>query len=117
MAMAGRAGALLADVRHRDSLTQTIAIEIERLHEQCRSLDERLMASTVALMFGEYAAATTSDDRQKALMNAVQLLEKVSNRIEPWYRRHDMLLARGLSVITLLSGFLAAIEGVRRLVP
>ena len=42
--------------------------------------------------------------RQAAIMNVVQLLEKLTNRLSPWYVRHEKLLAVVVSAVGILSG-------------
>ena len=99
LSLLGRATAL-------EDLTKSLALDVGKLVEACRQLDDQILAKTLALMIGEYDKANASADRQGALMKAVELMEKLQRRLSPWYVRHQALLSWGIGVAgTVLSTF------------
>ncbi len=66
-------------------------------------------------MLGEYQSAKESTDRQAALMNVAQLLEKLMQRLSPWYIHHEKLLAGLISVIGIVSGLVSIVASVMKL--
>jgi hypothetical protein len=89
---------LLGRAQSTLDLTKSLAIDIGRLVEACRQLDQQILAKTLALMVGEYDKANASTDRQAALMRAVELMEKLRIRLAPWYVRHQALLSWGIGI-------------------
>jgi serine/threonine protein kinase len=106
------AGSLLLGAKGRDALTRSFAVELDELIQRCRELDDQLLAGSVALMWQEFRTAKEPQHRQSALMNVVQLLEKLTQRLSPWYVRHEKLVAFVVSAVGVLSGFLKIAEGV-----
>jgi serine/threonine protein kinase len=90
--------------KSRPSLSQSLAIEVDQLIARVRRLDEKILAKTLAVMLREYESAVEAQNRQAALMNVAQLLEKLMIRLSPWYIRHEKLIALTLSLIGVLSG-------------
>ena len=45
-------------------------------------------------------------------MNVVQLLEKLTNRLSPWYVRHEKLLAVAVSAVGIISGLTTAAASI-----
>ncbi len=113
--IAQKATNLLFDARARDSLSETLALEVNRLLEKCEEDDERILWHTIALMIGEYEKAKASDDRQKALMNLVELVDKLQKRLSPWYVRYEKLVAFGVGAVTIISGISTTIIGILKL--
>ena len=101
----GRATAL-------DDLTKSLALDVGKLVEACRQIDEQILAKTLALMIGEYDKANASSDRQAALMKAIDLMEKLQKRLSPWYVRHQALLSWSIG---LLGSILSALKITREL--
>ena len=62
------------------------------MFDRLKTFDERFLAQSIALVLKDYEGAKEIDDRQKALMNAVTLLEKLTDRLSPWYVRHEKAL-------------------------
>ncbi len=62
-------------------------------------------------MINEYDRANASADRQGALMRAVELMEKLRGRLDPWYVRHQATLSWGVGLLgTALSAMKAFSE-------
>jgi hypothetical protein len=108
----GEATRLLFGAKSRQSLTETLAIEVDRLIQQLDRLDERILGISIAIMVQEFKAATQADARQKALIQMVELLEKVRYRLTPWYVRHEKLIAIVVSVLTCVSGAATAAANI-----
>jgi serine/threonine protein kinase len=103
---------LLFGAKSRVDLTATIALQLDELVGRLRALDERILASTVALMLNEYGRATDAKDRQAALMNVVALSEKLAVRLSPWYERYKEVIASAVAVMGGVSGLVTAINSV-----
>lgn len=87
----------------REKLTHTLALQIDELVASVKKLDESILARTVALMLEEYQGAMDSADRRDALAKSADLLEKLMDRMTPWYVRYQKLLVMlttGLGVVT-----------------
>ncbi len=96
-AIASEAQAVLSGVSRRGSVTDTIAVQIEDLRKRCRSIDEQIIGKTIAFMWQEYKDAKESKDRVSALMSAVDLIEKLSQRLSPWYVRYEKAITGTVS--------------------
>ena len=48
-------------------------------------------------------------------MNVAQLLEKLMQRLSPWYIRHEKLLAGLISVLGIVSGIVSIVMSVIKL--
>jgi len=98
------AGQVLFGAQSRTALTATLAVQVDHLVERCRAMGEAYWGQTVALMLKEYEDARESKDRREALMNVATLLEKVTNRLSPWYVRYEKLLAVISTAVGTLGG-------------
>jgi hypothetical protein len=96
----------------RKALTESLAIEVSALMELCKRVDERILASTIAILVGEYSTASNSGDKQSALMNATELLDKLMGRIGPWYVRQEKLLTVAIAVLGGLTGLATALKSL-----
>jgi hypothetical protein len=114
--LAGNISALLGGARTRQALSMTLSLEMDELIEKCQQMDEKFLGLTMALMVKEFDTAEKFDDRQKALMNAMMILEKLEPKLSPWYVRHDKLIASGVSLVGIVSGLATAAESVAKLV-
>jgi len=121
--LAARHSAITADVqsvltgaRSQRHLSQTLAIQVDELVSRCRLVDEKILAMTMAVMVEEFTAAKAFDDRQKALMNAVVLLEKLMPKLSPWYVRHDKLVGFAVTLVGLLSGLTTVVQNLVKLI-
>lgn len=113
--LAGNISALLGGARTREALSMTLSLQMDELIEKCQQMDEKFLGLTMALMVKEFDTAKKFDDRQKALMNAVMILEKLEPKLSPWYVRHDKLIASGVSLVGIVSGLATAAESVAKL--
>ena len=113
--LAGNISALLGGARTREALSMTLSLQMDELIEKCQQMDEKFLGLTMALMVKEFDTAKKFDDRQKALMNAVMILEKLEPKLSPWYMRHDKLIASGVSLVGIVSGLATAAESVAKL--
>lgn len=59
---------------------------------------------SLAIMVKEFQEAREAQMRQAAIMNVLQLLEKLTNRQSPWYVRNEKSLAVLVTVVGILSG-------------
>jgi len=114
-AVAIEAQDILTGARAKKRLSQTLAFQVDQLMEKCRVADEKFLAASMAVMVEEFRSATAFDDRQKALMNAVTLLDKLMPKLSPWYVRHDKLIGFGVTIVGILSGLAAVAENMAKL--
>ena len=98
------AGSLLLSSKSRVNLSTSLAIEVDSLIARVSRLDDRILATSLAIMVKEFQAAKEAQLRQAAIMNVVQLLEKLTNRLSPWYVRHEKLIALAVTAVGILSG-------------
>jgi Protein kinase domain len=103
---------ILTGRQTRGALTQTLAIEVDRLMERCRTLDQRFLGTTLAIMVQEYQTANDFDDRQTALVNAVQFFEKLMARTSPWYVRYEKLIASAVALLGIIPGILKIVDAL-----
>jgi serine/threonine protein kinase len=106
----GEVGGVLMGAQGRESLTQSLAIEVEAILTRCKAMEEKALGTSIAIMLNEYEAAKESDSRQKALMNAVQLLEKLMDRLQPWYVRHQKLLTFMIGILGFATGLIKVLQ-------
>lgn len=99
---------ILTGAKSYAALSGSLALEVGQLIENCRRIEEKILGRTIAVMMTEYENAKESKDKQNALMNAVSLLEKLTERLSPWYVRHQKLIAVIISIIGMLSGLASA---------
>jgi len=99
---------ILTGAKTYAALSGSLALEVGQLIENCRRIEEKILGRTIAVMMTEYENAKESKDKQNALMNAVSLLEKLTERLSPWYVRHQKLIAVIISIIGMLSGLASA---------
>lgn len=99
----------------RDRLTETICLRIDAYRELAGKQAEDMLSVTMVALANEYAAAETADERFRALEMLNELHAKVARSLRPWWMNYETLIARALSLTTLVAGIVAAIEGVRRL--
>jgi hypothetical protein len=106
---------ILQGAKTRVSLTESIAIEVDALFRRCKQVDERIFAASMALMLKEYESAKESDNRQAALMNVVQITDKLRDRLCPWYVKHEKVVALLGSGVGVISGAASATESVLKI--
>jgi len=112
----GEISELLKGGRSKKALSMTLAVQVDQVIAKCRLMDEKFLGLTMALMVKEYDSARKFDDRQKALMNAITILDKLGPKLSPWYIRHDKLVATGVSLVGVISGLATAAQSIAKLV-
>ena len=105
-------GRLLLSSKSRETLSSSIALEVDNLIATVHRIDDRILATSLAIMVKEYQESKESPYRQAALMNAVQLLEKLVVRLSPWYVRHEKLIALIVSLVGIISGVTAILSTI-----
>lgn len=111
------ANEILTGSQDRDSLSVTLALEVDELMNRVRRLDERIMARTVAIMVQEYQTAKDTGDRQAALFKTAELLQKLMDRLSPWYVRYEKLLVFLLTGIGVVSGVISILKSFSATTP
>jgi len=111
----GEVSTLLSGARSREALSMTLSIQVDEVIRKCKLMDEKFLGLTMAVMVSEYDSAKNFDDRQKALMNAIAILDKLGPKLSPWYVRHDKLIATGVSLVGIISGLATAAQSVAKL--
>jgi serine/threonine protein kinase len=106
---------MLAGARKADQLSRSLALQVDIIAARCKLVDERFLAMSMAIMVDQFENATTLDDRQKSLMNAVTILEKLTAKLTPWYVRKEKLIALCVTMSGLLSGSATIAENVLKL--
>jgi len=121
--LAGRRDLLSVDVsealkgaKTRKALSMTLSLQVDEVVRKCRLMDEKFLGLTMALMVKEYDSARNFDDRQKALMNAIAILDKLEPKLSPWYIRHEKLVATGVSLVGIISGLVTVAQSVVKLI-
>ena len=114
-AVAIEAQDLLTGARAKKRLSQTLALQVDQLMEKCQVADQKFLAMSMAVMVEEFRSAKAFDDRQKALMNAVSLLDKLMPKLSPWYVRHDKLIGFAVTIVGILSGLATVAENLAKL--
>ncbi|HMG35715.1 MAG TPA: serine/threonine-protein kinase [Blastocatellia bacterium] len=109
-------GQLLSGGKSRASLTTSFAIEIDKLIATVRKVDDRVLAASLAIMVKEYEESRDSQHRQAAVMNAVQIVEKLKLRLSPWYVTHEKLVTTLVALVGVLSGATAIATAIVNLV-
>jgi hypothetical protein len=112
--VARRASRLLTGAESRDGLTQSLAIRLDDLWEQCQTGEQEIVWHTVAMMVREYQDARESGDRQSALMNLITLVGELQRRLSPWYVRHEKAVSVGVGVVGIASGLATTIIAVAK---
>jgi hypothetical protein len=106
---------ILLGAQSMDALTRSLAIEVEEILARVRQLDERILARSLAIMWKEFEVAKESKDKQGALMNVVQIFEKLTVKLSPWYVRHDKLVATIVSSVGIVSGLVTILMNVAKM--
>jgi len=106
---------VLFGARRRRSLSESLAVEVDRVLERCSRWDQRVLGMSIALMVDEYGKLRKSRDRQALLLNVVELMEKLRRRLTPWYVRHERVLALLVSLIGVVSGAVKVVESIGKL--
>jgi hypothetical protein len=108
-------GNLLLSSKSRIDLTESLAFNVNHLIARVRRLDDKILATSLAIMVSEFQSAAEGQIRQAAIMNVVQLLEKLTARLSPWYVRHEKLLAVAVTAVGIVSGVTTAAASIVKL--
>ncbi|MBZ5551627.1 MAG: serine/threonine protein kinase [Acidobacteriia bacterium] len=107
---------VLLGTKVRNILSASLALDVEDLISKCRRIDEKILGETIVKMVREYESAKESKDKQSALMNVAQLLEKLMPRLSPWYIRHEKLIAFLISFVGIVSGLVTAAVSLAKII-
>ncbi len=99
----------------RDRLAETICLRIDAYREMAGRAAEDMLTVTMVALANEFANADSADQRLQALQMLNELHGKVSRSLRPWWMNYETLVARALSLTTLVAGVAAAVQGVRGL--
>jgi serine/threonine protein kinase len=102
--IAADANTIMFGSQSREMLTSSLALQVDEIVMRVRSLDEKILANTLAIMLKEYEAAKDCQDRMAALMNAMQLMEKLRARFSPWYVQYEKMITITVALIGVASG-------------
>ena len=111
-ALGQEAAQLLSGSRTRAALTQSLAIQVDHLRLRCRTVDERFLGASIALMLDEFQQAKAFDDRQRALVASVEFLEKLTSRLSPWMR-YEKLIAAVVALLGIVPGVYQILQTLR----
>ena len=114
VALSEEAGRLLSGTRSRDVLTRSLAIEVDQLMLRCRTVDERFLGASLAIMIDEFQQAQGFDDRHRALAASVDFLEKLMDRLSPWYVRYEKLIAAAVALLGVVPGVYQIVDTLSR---
>ncbi|NNE63640.1 MAG: protein kinase [Gammaproteobacteria bacterium] len=109
-----QASQVLFGLRSKEDLSNTLAIEIDEIISRCRSADEKILGSSMAIMLDEYRNASSFEDRKSALVTAIDFLEKLTTRLSPWYIKYEKLIVILVSMTGLITGLLKIIDTVTK---
>ena len=112
----GSVSGVLSLAQTRKALSSTLAIQVDEIISKCRLVDDKFLASTMALMVKDYQSARKLDDRQQSLMNAIAILDRLGPKLSPWYVRHESLIATGVSLVGIISGLATATLSITKVV-
>jgi hypothetical protein len=110
-AIADDATRVLLGVGHRGLLTQSLAIDVDKLVAQCRSIEQRILGQTLALAVDELHHAKPGD-MIALLPSVVSIATKVSERLTPWYVRYEKVVAFFVALLGLMTGLVTAVRAL-----
>ena len=109
------ASSIIFGSRSREILTASLALQVDEIVLRVRRLDERILANTLAIMVREFEDAKESQDRQAALMNAAQLMEKLTARLSPWYVQYEKLIAFFVALVGIATGLVSVTTSLQQM--
>lgn len=110
VSLSDKASQLLAGTRDRDALTHSLAIEVDQIILRCRSMDQRFLGTSIAIMIEDLQHARDFEDRHRALTTAVEFLEKLMDRLSPWYIRYEKLVTAVVAMLGIVPGLVTLAE-------
>jgi serine/threonine-protein kinase len=111
-AIADEASRVLLGAERRHLLTQSLAIDVDKLILQCRRIDQRVLGQTLALAVDQLQHAASSADQLAILPTVVSITTQLSERLTPWYVRYEKLVAFFVALVGLLTGIATAIKAL-----
>ncbi|MDQ3685731.1 MAG: hypothetical protein M3430_09025 [Acidobacteriota bacterium] len=109
------ASSIIFGSRSREILTASLALQVDEIVLRVRRLDERILANTLAIMVREFKDAKESQDRQAALMNAAQLMEKLTARLAPWHVQYEKLIAFFVALVGIATGLVSVTTSLQQM--
>ncbi len=106
---------LISSDNARDRLSTTICVEIDAYRVAAAGAGDDILTITMVAAAQEYRDAETTSDRIKALQMLTDLNAKISNRLKPWWLDYETLVARGISLISLIAGAVALYQAIQKL--
>ena len=98
-----------------DWLSRTIFVQIEEYQKIARSTGDRLLTLTLVKLARDMVSADNLADQHRAMGMFIELHDKLSARLTPWWLNYEKLVGRALSAFSLVTGAVAVIQGLRGL--
>jgi hypothetical protein len=98
-----------------DWLSRTIFEQIEEYQRIARTTGDRALTMSLILVARNIFGANNLEDQQNAMRMFIDLHEKLSARLTPWWLNYEKLVGRALSGLSLATGALTMFQGLRGL--
>ncbi|HVL19884.1 MAG TPA: serine/threonine-protein kinase, partial [Amaricoccus sp.] len=98
-----------------DWLSRTIFEQIEEYQRIARTTGDRALTISLILVARNMFGANNLEDQHNAMRMFIDLHEKLSARLTPWWLSYEKLVGRALSGLSLATGALAMFQGLRGL--
>jgi hypothetical protein len=93
-------------------MTQSLALDVQQLIAHCRSLDQRILGRSLALVVDQLQHASSPGDQLQVLSLAVSTMTQLSERLLPWYVRYKKVLAFFVALVGLVTGIITAVRAL-----
>ena len=110
-----RATSIINDPAPRAALTGPILTEIEHYQSLARSAGDRMMTLTLIALAKTWMDADSDEDAHRAMATFIDVHDKLSRRLSPWWLDYDRAIGRGVSATTLIGSAVAIVSGVNGL--
>jgi hypothetical protein len=110
--LANEATRVLLGAERRQSLTASLALDVNTLISRCRSLDQRILGTSLALVVDQLQHANNPGDQREVLPLVVSITTQLSERLLPWYVRYEKIVAFFVAVVGLVTGIVTAVQAV-----
>jgi serine/threonine protein kinase len=111
-ALADDASRILLGAEHRRLMTQSLALDVQQLIAHCRSLDQRILGRSLALVVDQLQHAGSPGDQLQVLSLVVSTMTQLSERLLPWYVRYEKVLAFFVALVGLVTGIITAVRAL-----
>lgn len=91
-----------------------MVLEVDQVVARLKGLDATFLGLTMVMLIREAEEATESADRVAALVQLVDLMEKLMKKLSPWYVRHKEAIATGIAIVGSLAGVASVVSGFLR---